>query len=148
MGGARCPHLPPDDAEKVPELKDRDAWARFPIDRFDAVIIDSLVSSTEGMTEKEGRDTTNILATLLDLAAKDVAIVLIHHPTKDGASVRGRGEWMACVDLIYGNARCHRFHAIGERALVARIAPGGSRIGRIGRAGGPTARFSDGVYLE
>jgi hypothetical protein len=99
-GAEQAPNLCILSREDAPPLTDRAAWARFPIDRFDAVIVDSLISTTEGVTEKEGRETTHILATLRDLAAKNVAILLIHHPTKDGASVRGRGEWMACADLI------------------------------------------------
>jgi hypothetical protein len=87
--------------ERVPEPKDRDAWARFPIEYFDVILIDSVGSSTEGITEKEGRDTTKILATLLDLAARGVAAVLLNNTTKDGASVRGRGEGMDRVDIIY-----------------------------------------------
>jgi hypothetical protein len=126
--------------EKVPELKDRDGWARFPVEYFDVVVIDSVGSSTEGITEREGRDTTKILATLLDLAAWGVAILLLNNTTKDGASVRGRGEWMDRVDILYEVRDATGFTPSGKKS------PGGkncrrrvARTGRSGRAGGPTA---------
>jgi AAA domain len=85
----------------VPSLKDKHLWAKFPTDRYSVVIVDALNSFTEGVTEKEGKQTTQVLATLLDLARKGVAILILHNTTKDGANMRGRGEVADRVDIIY-----------------------------------------------
>src|SRR5262249_23243215 len=86
---ANLPGLPRSD---VPSLRDKKAWENFPTEKFSVVIIDSLGSFTEGVTEKEGKATTEVLATLLDLARKGVALLILNNTTKDGANMRGRGE--------------------------------------------------------
>jgi 5S rRNA maturation endonuclease (ribonuclease M5) len=87
--------------QDAPDLKDRDAWADFPLDEYDVLIIDAVGSFTEGITEKEGRLTTEVLATLLDLARRGIAILLLMNVTKDGQTFRGRGEWTERVDIAY-----------------------------------------------
>ena len=57
--------------ENAPELKDKKAWEKFPLEDYEALIIDSVGSATEGITEKEGRETTQVLATILDLGRSD-----------------------------------------------------------------------------
>ncbi len=76
-------------------------WTKFPAEQYDVLIIDSWGSFTEGVTEKEGRETTQILATLLDVARKNIAVLLLHNTTKDGKSLRGRGEIEDRVDIIF-----------------------------------------------
>lgn len=100
-GADQAPNLILLSREDAPDLTQKEAWARFSVERFDVVIVDSVGSSTEGVTEKEGRETTQILATLRDLAARGVAILLINNTTKDGSTVRGRGEWSDRVDILY-----------------------------------------------
>src|SRR5262249_24783166 len=85
----------------VPSLKEKSIWDRFPSDKFNVVIIDSLGAFTEGVTEKEGRETTQILATVLDLARKGVAVMILNNTTKDGENMRGRGEVSDRVDILY-----------------------------------------------
>ncbi|MGH8057664.1 MAG: hypothetical protein ACREOH_10595 [Candidatus Entotheonellia bacterium] len=65
------------------------------------LIIDAVVSITEGITEKEGRLTTEVLATLLDLARRGLAILLLNNATKDGSTFKGREEWIDRVDIHY-----------------------------------------------
>jgi hypothetical protein len=113
--------------EKVPELKDRDGWARFPVEYFDVVVIDSVGSSPEGITEKEGRDTTKILATLLDLAARGVAILLLNNTTKDGSNVRGRGEWIDRVDILYEVRDATGFTPSGKKPWWQELPPAGGK---------------------
>src|SRR5262249_7009661 len=85
----------------VPILRDKKAWENFPREKYSVVIIDALGSFTEGISEKEGKATTEVLATLLDLARKDVAILVLNNTTKDGANMRGRGEVSDRADIIY-----------------------------------------------
>jgi hypothetical protein len=84
-----------------PVLTNRKAWADFPVEQYDVVIFDSVGSFSEGVTEKEGKDTTLILATLRDLAARGVGLLLLNNTEKTGTDVRGRGEWADRVDVHY-----------------------------------------------
>jgi hypothetical protein len=85
----------------APDLKDREAWAQFPLGDYDVLILDAVGSFTEGITEKEGRLTTEVLATLLDLARRGIAILLLNNVTKDGTNFKGREEWADRVDIMY-----------------------------------------------
>lgn len=44
--------------EDAPDLRDKKAWQSFPVDKYQVVVIDSIGSSTEGVSEKEGKETT------------------------------------------------------------------------------------------
>ena len=87
--------------EDAPDLKDKAAWEAFPVGDYDVVLIDSLGSFTEGVTEKEGKETTQMLATLLDFIRKGPAVVALTNCTKDALNTRGRGEWQDRVDIQY-----------------------------------------------
>ena len=87
--------------DQAPDLLHKQAWAQFPAEAFDVVIIDAVGSSTEGVTEKEGRETSLILARLRDLAAKGVAVLLLHNTTKGGEHYKGRGEWADRLDILF-----------------------------------------------
>lgn len=87
--------------EDAPDLRDKSAWESFPVTDYDVIVIDSLGSFTEGVTEKEGKETTQILATVLDLIHRGPAVLLLANCTKDALSVKGRGEWMDRVDIVY-----------------------------------------------
>jgi hypothetical protein len=117
-GGAVADHLYVPTRQQAPNLKDRAAWAAFPVESYDVLIIDAVGSSTEGITEKEGKLMIEVLATLMDLACRDVAILLLNNVTKDGLNFRGRGEWVERIDihptgegrlsLVVGLDRCSR----------------------------------------
>jgi DNA polymerase I-like protein with 3'-5' exonuclease and polymerase domains len=87
--------------EDAPDLQDKKSWESFPVSDYDVVLIDSLGSFTEGVTEREGKETTLILATVLDLIHRGPAVLLLANCTKDALSVKGRGEWMDRVDIVY-----------------------------------------------
>jgi len=61
--------------EAAPDLKDKKAWEDFPVKDFDVLIIDSVGSFTEGVTEKEGKETTQILAPCSTLSHRGPAVV-------------------------------------------------------------------------
>jgi len=100
-GGATERNLKVLTREEAPDLLQKQAWAQFPAEAFDVVVIDAVGSSTEGVTEKEGRETSLILARLRDLAAKGVAVLLLHNTTKGGEHYKGRGEWADRLDLLF-----------------------------------------------
>jgi hypothetical protein len=87
--------------QHAPSLKKQDAWAQFPVKGYQALIVDAVGSFTEGITEKEGRQTTEVLATIVDSARKDLAILLLQNATKDGLNFKGREEWADRVDVIF-----------------------------------------------
>jgi len=87
--------------DNAPELRDRVAWKQFPLDDYDVLIIDSVGASTEGITEKEGKETTEVLATVLDLARRGLAVLLLQNTIKTAAHYRGRGEWADRSDIVY-----------------------------------------------
>jgi hypothetical protein len=65
------------------------------------VLIDSLGASTEGVSEKEGRQTQEFLATLKDLAHRGPAILALDNTNKAATSYRGRGEKADAIDILY-----------------------------------------------
>jgi AAA domain len=87
--------------DDAPPLTDKTAWASFPVEKYAAVIIDSLGTATEGVSEKEGRQTQEFLATLKDLAHRGPAILALDNTNKAATSYRGRGEKADAVDILY-----------------------------------------------
>ena len=65
------------------------------------MIVDSLSAFTEGVSEKEGRQTQEFLAVLKNLAAQDLAILVLAKTNKAGTNIRGRGEQSDAVDIVY-----------------------------------------------
>jgi hypothetical protein len=87
--------------ENAPPLSEKAAWASFPIEKYDVVIIDSLGSSTEGISEREGKQTQEFLATLKDLAHRGPAVLALDNTNKAATSYRGRGEKADAVDILF-----------------------------------------------
>ena len=101
--------------EDAPSLKDKVAWDKFPVDQCEVVIIDSIGASTEGVTEKEGKQTSEILATLLDLSMRGPAVLLLNNTDKTAANFKGREEWAARVDILDEIRDATGFVPSGER---------------------------------
>lgn len=103
----RSLHIPQDatlkvmDRQKAPSLLDKAAWEALPADQYDVIVVDSLGAFTEGVSEKEGRQTQEFLALLRTLAARGPAILLLDNTNKAGEGLRGRGEKPNAVDIIY-----------------------------------------------
>ena len=87
--------------DKAPPLTDAEAWAAFPVDQFDVVIVDSIGAATEGVSEKEGKQTQQYLATLKNLAHRGPAILGLDNTNKAALNYRGRGEKGDTVDILY-----------------------------------------------
>lgn len=100
-GAATANHLHILTRQHAPALNRHGAWAQFPVSAYQALIVDAVGSFTEGITEKEGKQTTEVLATIVDLARKGLAILLLQNATKDGVNFKGREEWADRSDIIY-----------------------------------------------
>jgi hypothetical protein len=100
-GAARADQLWVLTRTTAPSLLDRRAWEAFPVDQYDLVIVDSFGAATEGVSEKEGRETQQVLATLKDLAHRGLAVLVLDNTNKAAASYRGRGEKADAVDVLY-----------------------------------------------
>jgi hypothetical protein len=87
--------------ELAPPLTSKQDWAQFPVTDYDVVLVDSLGAATEGISEKEGRQTQEFLATLKDLARRGPAILALDNTNKAATSYRGRGEKADAVDILY-----------------------------------------------
>jgi hypothetical protein len=87
--------------DKAPPLTNADAWAAFPAEQYDVLIIDSIGAATEGVSEKEGKQTQQYLATLKDLAHRGPAILALDNTNKAALNYRGRGEKGDAVDILY-----------------------------------------------
>ena len=87
-GGAIAPNLFVLGRDKAPPFTDKKAWEQFPLDSYDAVIVDSLSAFIEGVDEKEGGATGRAIASPLDAAAKgNVAIMFCQYRR------RGKASW-------------------------------------------------------
>jgi hypothetical protein len=87
--------------EQVPPLTDARAWDMVPVEDYDVIVIDSLNAFLEGVTEKEGRQLTEALAILVDIARRGAAIIVLHNCVKDGSSFKGRQDLVDRVDILY-----------------------------------------------
>lgn len=112
--------------ENAPALKNAEVWKNFPIQEYDVLFIDSAGSSTEGVTEKEGKETTEVLATLRDLAARKLAIVILCNTIKSGENVKGRGEWEDRADILYEVRDATGFKPTGGKPWWEELPPAGA----------------------
>lgn len=112
--------------ENAPALKNAEVWKNFPVQEYDVLFIDSAGSSTEGVTEKEGKETTEVLATLRDLAARKLAIVILCNTIKSGENVKGRGEWEDRADILYEVRDATGFKPTGGKSWWEELPPAGA----------------------
>lgn len=89
--------------EHAPPLTDVSKWADFPFGEYDAVIIDSLDSSTEGVGEQDSSKVSKALAALLDIVRRKdgPAFLVLGNTVKTGAHSRGCGVIEDRADIVY-----------------------------------------------
>jgi len=87
--------------EKAASLTDQKAWAQFPAEDFDLIILDSLGSSMEGVSEQEGGESGKTIAPLLDIARRGPAVLALTNTTKDAAKIRGSGVIPDRLEILY-----------------------------------------------
>lgn len=69
-GGADAVQFKVINRDYAPALTDATAWAAFPLETYDLVIIDSIDAATEGVGEGDSTKPATALAALLDLARR------------------------------------------------------------------------------
>jgi DNA polymerase-1 len=87
--------------EDAPLLTNLGAWDELPAENYDVVIIDSMNSFLEGVTEKEGKALSEAMGALRTLAYRGPAVLLLGNTIKDGTVYKGRGEVADMVDILY-----------------------------------------------
>lgn len=102
-GAADVPTLKVMTREHVRPLTDRAAWADFPIAEYDAVMLDSLDSASEGVGEKDSSRPSLALASALDVARQTdgPAILVLGNTVKSGEHSRGSGVVEDRADIAY-----------------------------------------------
>ncbi len=91
------------DRDEAPPLTDHIAWAQFPFDDFDAVIVDAFDSSAEGVGEQDSSKSSLAVAVLLDIAhrASGPAVLVLGNTIKSGSHGRGSGVLEDRADIVY-----------------------------------------------
>lgn len=92
--------------DHAPSLRQPDAWQHFPVADYDALLVDSWQSFTEGISEKEPGRGQDALTVLKDLARRGPAILVLDNTIKSGESYRGRGEKADMIDILYEIRDC------------------------------------------
>jgi hypothetical protein len=82
-------------------LTDRERWAQFPAEEFGVIALDSFGSATEGVDEKEGGESGQAIAPLLDIAQRGPAVLVLANTDKGAFKIRGSGVISDRVDLLY-----------------------------------------------
>jgi 5S rRNA maturation endonuclease (ribonuclease M5) len=89
--------------DQAPPLTDTTAWASFPVDTYDVVVVDSLDATTEGVGEQDSSRPSRALATLLDIARRPngPAVLTLGNTVKSAAHSRGSGVVEDRADIVY-----------------------------------------------
>lgn len=102
-GAADAPTLKILTRDQAPPLTDTAAWAQFPFQNYDLVIIDSIDAATEGVGEQSSEKPSKAIAPILDIAHREAgpAILLLGNVVKSGAHSRGSGVIEDRSDIVY-----------------------------------------------
>ncbi|MFI5168078.1 MAG: AAA family ATPase [Thermoanaerobaculales bacterium] len=102
-GAASAPTFKVLTRAKAPALTDAAAWAAFPVEQYDVVIIDSLDAATEGIGEQDSSRPSRALAPILDLARREngPAVLVLGNTIKSAAHSRGSGVVEDRADIVY-----------------------------------------------
>jgi hypothetical protein len=113
--------------DEVPPLTDTAAWAQFPYQAYDLVIIDSLDASTEGVGEQDSGKPSKAIAPILDIAhrADGPAILILGNTIKSGAHARGSGVVEDRADISYEVRDATNFTPTGTKPWHEELPPAG-----------------------
>jgi len=73
----------------------------IPFGDYELVIVDSWGASTEGIEDRDGGRTGTALASLLELARRGPAVIVLMNVPKDGKNYRGSGVIADRLDVLY-----------------------------------------------
>lgn len=109
--------------EQCPPLTNAQAWADFPYDDYDLVILDSLDSAAEGMGEQDSAKPARAIAPLLDIARREngPAVLVLGNTVRSGQHSRGSGVIEDRADIVYEVRDATDFHPTGQKAWVEEL---------------------------
>ena len=120
--------------ENAPPLTDTRAWADFPYDEYDLVILDSLDSAAEGVGEQDSTKPSLAIAPLLDIARREYgpAVLLLGNTIKSAKHSRGSGVIEDRADIVFEVRDATNFHPTGKKPWIEELpaADAGSWTGR------------------
>src|SRR5271157_1802115 len=89
--------------EKCPPLTNAPAWAVFPYQDFDVVILDSFDSAAEGIGEQDSAKPSRAIAPVLDIARREAgpAVLILGNTIKPAQHSRGSGVIEDRADIVY-----------------------------------------------
>ena len=114
--------------ENAPPLTDAKAWAEFPYLEYDAIFLDSLDSSAEGVGEQDSSKPSKAIAPLLDIARREdgPAVLVLGNCVRTAARSRGSGVVEDRADIVFEVRDATDFHASGTKPWIEELPAGGA----------------------
>lgn len=114
--------------EQVPPLTNMAAWAIFPWNEYDVVIVDSLDSTAEGVGEKDSAKPSLALSPLLDIAHHEggPAVLVLGNTVRTGAHSRGSGVVEDRADIVFEVRDVTGFAPSGKKPWWEELPPAGA----------------------
>ena len=114
--------------EKCPPLTNAMAWAIFPFEKYDVVIIDSLDSAAEGVGEQDSAKPSKAIAPVLDIARREngPAVIVLGNTVRTGQHSRGSGVVEDRADIVYEVRDATNFNPTGSKPWFEELPAAGA----------------------
>jgi hypothetical protein len=111
--------------DKCPPLTNPAAWASFPYEDYDLVVLDSLDSASEGVGEQDSSKPSRALAPLLDIARHEggPAVLILGNTIKSAQHSRGSGVIEDRADIVYEVRDATDFRPTGAKPWAEELPP-------------------------
>lgn len=111
--------------EKCPPLTNSAAWAVFPYEDYDVVIVDPLDSAAEGVGEQDSAKPSRAVAPLLDIARRESgpSVLVLGNCVRRGTHSRGSGVIEDRADMVYEVRDATDFHPSGKKPWPEELPP-------------------------
>jgi type II secretory pathway pseudopilin PulG len=109
--------------EKCPPLTNSAAWGEFPYLEYDVIILDSLDSMAEGVSEQDSSKPSRAIAAVLDVARREggPAVLILGNCVRTGKHSRGSGVIEDRSDIVFEVRDCTNFHPSGKRPWIEEL---------------------------
>jgi hypothetical protein len=112
--------------DEAPRLTDPAAWQKFPVEKYDFVILDSLDAASEGVGEQDSAKPSKALAPLLDVARRGPAVFVLGNTVKSAAHSRGSGVVEDRADIVFEIRDATGLEPSGEKPWWEELAAQGA----------------------
>jgi hypothetical protein len=114
--------------ENAPPLTNDAAWAEFPYLEYDAIFLDSLDSSAEGVGEQDSSKPSKAIAPLLDIVRREngPAVVVLGNCVRTAARSRGSGVVEDRADIVFEVRDATDLHPSGTKPWIEELPAGGA----------------------